>query len=242
MPVKAVFFDFMGTCLDWHGSIAQALPTTFPRTLASSFALQWRRAYFLSNQARLSAGLAPEDIDATLAHTLSALVSRSFPDHAALLAAPAVRARLIRAWHTQRAWPDVAAALTRLRRDNQETELFVHGNGTTRLQLDLLRASGLDSGGGHFAMLFSSELLGVYKPDRKAYERALDLVRAEPDEVVMVAAHAYDLRGARAVGMRTVYVRRWTDDIDEDMDTVAGEVDVFLESMDTLPETIAKFV
>lgn len=240
MPVKAVFFDFMGTCLDWHGSISQALPTTFPRTSASSFALQWRRAYFLSNQARLAAGSAPEDIDATLARTLAALVEREFPDHAALFADDAVRTRLIRSWHTQRAWPDVADALARLTaaRDPGPLELFVHGNGTTRLQLDLVRASGL---GAHFAMLFSSELLGVYKPDRRAYERALELVRVRPEEVVMVAAHAFDLRGAKEVGIKTVYIRRWTDDIDEDMENVSSEVDVFLENMDTLHETIAKF-
>ncbi len=239
MPIKAVFFDFMGTCLDWHGSISQALPTTFPRTSASSLALQWRRAYFLSNQARLAAGSAPEDIDLTLARTLAALVEREFPAHAALFADPAVRARLIRSWHTQRAWPDVAAALARLAaQDEPRPELFVHGNGTTRLQLDLVRASGL---GAHFAMLFSSELLGVYKPDRRAYDKALELVRVRPEEVVMVAAHAFDLRGAKAVGMKTVYIRRWTDDIDEDMENVSSEVDVFLENMDTLPEIIAKF-
>lgn len=245
MPVKAVFFDFMGTCLDWHGSIAQALPTTFPRTSASSFALQWRRLYFLSNKDRLAQGLAPEDIDITLDRTLTALIDTQFPSHAPLFADAAVRGRLIRSWHTQRAWPDVAAAMTRLRQERptgaepqQPLELFVHGNGTTRLQLDLVRASGL---GAHFGMLFSSELLGVYKPDRAAYEKALALVRVKPEEVVMVAAHAYDLRGAKAVGMKTVYVRRWTDDIDEDMEQVRGEVDVFLESMDTLPETIASF-
>ncbi|KAJ6782233.1 hypothetical protein PWT90_08861 [Aphanocladium album] len=245
MPVKAVFFDFMGTCLDWHGSIAQALPAAFPRTSASSFALQWRRLYFLSNKARLERGLAPEDIDVTLDRTLSALVADHFAEHASLFAdEPAARQRLIRSWHTQRAWPDVAAAMARIRSEpggggnSSGLELFVHGNGTTRLQLDLVRASGL---GEHFAMLFSSELLGVYKPDRRAYEKALELVRVRPEEVVMVAAHAYDLRGAKEVGMKTVYIRRWTDDIDEDMEQVLREVDVFLENMDTLPETIAKF-
>lgn len=41
--------------------------------------------------------------------------------------------------------------------------------------------------------------------------------------------------------MKTVYVRRWTDDVDEDMDLVKKEVDVFLESMEDLPETISRF-
>lgn len=186
MPVKAVFFDFMGTCLDWHNSIAQALPTAFPRTCVSSFALQWRRYYFLSNKARLEKNLPPEDIDITLAATLSALTQDKFSDHAYLLADPSTRERLIQAWHTQRAWHDVSPALSIIRK-NLGLEVFVHGNGTMRLQLDLVRASGL---GEHFCALFSSELLGVYKPDRAAYEKAIDLVRVKPEDIVMVAAHA----------------------------------------------------
>lgn len=236
MTVKAVFFDFMGTCLDWHGSITQALPTPFPRTLASSFALQWRRRYFLSNKARLEQNLAPEDIDITLTQTLAALVTEQFPEYFAIFAKEEVRQKLVRAWHAQRAWPDTAAAIGKIR-DELGLEVFVHGNGTTRLQLDLVRASGL---GVHFAMLFSSELLGVNKPDRRAYEKALELVRVKPEEAVMVAAHAYDLRGAKAVGMKTVYIRRWTDDIDEDMEQVSSEVDVFLDGMEDLPATIAR--
>lgn len=96
-------------------------------------------------------------------------------------------------------------------------------------------------------MLFSSELLGVYKPARESYERVLDFVGVRPEESVMVAAHAYDVRGAKAVGMRTVYVRRWTDDVDEMGDeervrVVRGENDVFLErGMDGLVEVLGGF-
>ena len=72
-------------------------------------------------------------------------------------------------------------------------------------------------------MLFSSQLLGVYKPHPDAYWKGLELVKLKPEEVVLVAAHAYDLRGAKGVGMKTVYVHRWTDDVDEDMEVVKGE-------------------
>lgn len=80
-------------------------------------------------------------------------------------------------------------------------------------------------------MLFSSQLLGVYKPHEEAYLRALELVKLRPEEVLMVAAHAYDLRGAKRVGMRTVYVPRWTDDVDEDLERIkrGQEFDFLLE-------------
>lgn len=89
-------------------------------------------------------------------------------------------------------------------------------------------------------MLFSSQLLGLYKPSPDAYNKALQLVKLRPEEVVMVAAHAYDLRGAQKCGMRTIYIHRWTDDVDEDMEKVKTEFDAFLDDMGDLPATIAK--
>ena len=89
-------------------------------------------------------------------------------------------------------------------------------------------------------MLFSSELLGVYKPAPESYLRTLELVNVEAGEAVMVAAHAYDLRGAKEVGMRTVYIHRWTDDINEDMEVFKGENDFFLEDMTGLEEVIGR--
>lgn len=132
------------------------------------------------------------------------------------------------------AWPDVRGAIDELKAAGYE--VFVFGNGTTRLQLDLCRSAGLA-----FNMLFSSELLGLIKPDPKSYHKVLQLVRVKPKECVMVAAHAWDVRGAKDVGMRTVYVRRWTDDINEDMEIVKGEFDVFLEDMTDLAEVVGRF-
>lgn len=52
--------------------------------------------------------------------------------------------------------------------------------------------------------------------------------------------HRYDTRGARTVGMKTVYVYRWTDDINEDQAAVRQENDAYLEGMDRLAETIVR--
>ena len=52
------------------------------------------------------------------------------------------------------------------------------------------------------------------------YRAAMKLLKLRPDECVMVAAHTSDLKGAKAVGMNTVYVNRWTDDIRDEQDVV----------------------
>lgn len=229
--IKAVFFDFMGTCLDWHSSVVQALPPSIPPAEASELALQWRKQYFFENSERVRQDLEPEDIDLTLPRALQVVLGHQFPHHSTLFDANLVT-NLVAAWHSQPAWPEVQNAIRRIR-EELGLEVFVHANGTTRLQLDLTRASGLG-----FNMLFSSQLLGCYKPKPEAYLKGLELVKLKPEEVVLVAAHAYDLRGAQQVGIRTIYVRRWTDDIDEDMKIVRGEFDAFLEDMTTLPEAI----
>ncbi|KAI1767530.1 HAD-like protein [Hypoxylon sp. FL1150] len=256
--IKVVFFDFMGTCLDWHGGVVDALPRTIPEPVRSAMALHWRQEFFRELHARSTQGLAPEDIDVTHRKTLLRILQQgeaygeqrrhfvgldgsttSAPaDDGGPTDVPSIE-EAVRAWHEMAPWPDVPPALAALKKEDLGLELFVLSNGTTRLQLDLVRSAGL----GHvFSMLFSSELLGVYKPAPEAYEKALGLVRARPDEAVMVAAHAYDLRAARKLGMRTVYVCRWTDDTTEDMDVVRKENDAFLgeeeKGMQGLPTAV----
>lgn len=230
--IKAVFFDFMGTCLDWHSSVVQAFPPAINNKTASDLALEWRKEYFIANNQRYLQGLAPEDIDITLARVLDSVLEQ-FQDVKSQLDTSA-KERLVEAWHSQPAWPEVQQAIRSIR-EGLGLEVFVHANGTTRLQLDLTRSSGLN-----FNMLFSSQLLGVYKPAPEAYQKALQLVKLQPEEVVLVAAHAYDLRGAQKVGLRTIYIHRWTDDIDEDMEKVKTEFDFYLENMESLSDTIAK--
>ena len=229
--INVVFFDFMGTCLDWHTGATKAMPHSIPESERSTLALEWRHDYFDSNAARLAAKEPPEDIDVTLQKTLDALLDKH-PAHKNHFDGQ-TKHQCVAAWHSMPAWPDVPQSIEQLKAAGYE--VFVHANGTTRLQLDLCKSSGLA-----FNMLCSSELLGVYKPAPESYRKALQLVRAKPEECVLVAAHAYDVRGAKEAGMRTVYVHRWTDDIREDMEVVKGENDVFLEDMTDLAAVIGR--
>jgi 2-haloalkanoic acid dehalogenase type II len=229
--IKAVLFDFMGTCLDWHSSIVAILPSSLSQDAKSDLALKWRQAYFDSNTARVRKGEPLQDFDITIRETLNEMLD-SHPD-IKLLFPQHVQEKAVSAWHNQKAWPDVAEAHRKLR--DRGYEIYVHANGSTRLQLNIVRSSGLN-----FDMLFSSQLLGSYKPAPENYHRALELLNLRPEECVTVAAHNYDLRGAKAVGMKTVYVRRWTDDILEDQEVIRGENDAYLEDMQELDEVISK--
>lgn len=63
--IKAVLFDFMGTCLDWYSSILHILPSALSQDAKSDFALEWRQFYFDAIAAQSRTGEPPEDIDYT---------------------------------------------------------------------------------------------------------------------------------------------------------------------------------
>ena len=65
----------------------------------------------------------------------------------------------------------------------------------------------------------------------------------KPAECAMVAAHIFDLGAAQAQGMRTIYVRRETEDAPEVRASVrpkaeGGEVDMVVDSLEELAQAL----
>lgn len=56
--------------------------------------------------------------------------------------------------------------------------------------------------------IITAENARCYKPRPEAYQTALRLLGLSAGEVMMVAAHNYDLRAAQALGMRTAFFPR----------------------------------
>jgi 2-haloalkanoic acid dehalogenase type II len=229
---KVLFFDLMGTCCDWHTSILSVLSSLsslekLPQTELGSFAKAWRAGFFKEIHRCFSKGLEQEDIDVIHRRVLDSLLA----ERGVTLEEwdNQTREQLARAWHNQRPWPDTVPALQRLK---EKFFIIVLANGTTRLQLDIVKSSKLP-----FHTLFSSQLLGLTKPDPLIYRKAADLVGCKIESCVMVAAHAYDLRAAKTVGMRTVYIRRKTEDPDEDFKIIERDVDVYLDARDSAAES-----
>ena len=59
-----------------------------------------------------------------------------------------------------------------------------------------------------FERVVGVDEVGAYKPDRRVYAYALDQVGAQAGDSWLVAAHDWDIVGARAAGMRTLFVDR----------------------------------
>ncbi|WP_020659479.1 haloacid dehalogenase type II [Amycolatopsis benzoatilytica] len=199
--VRVVAFDIFGTVVDWHTGITSQVGEVFARLRIdldpAAFADAWRDRY-LPAMARVNNAerewvyldtLHRESLDALLSeHRVADAVSESD------------RAHLVRAWHRLPAWPDSAELLTRLRSRYLVVAL---SNGGFALLVNLVKHAGLT-----FDAIASAELAGRYKPDPAPYQTTARLLDVAPHEVLMVAAHSWDLDGARAAGLRTAFLER----------------------------------
>jgi 2-haloacid dehalogenase len=100
-------------------------------------------------------------------------------------------------------FPDVPGGLIRLREAGHRLVVLTNSAGETAKR-HLERAGLLAC----FERVVSVEEVQAYKPDRRVYEHALWELGAPPGETWLVAAHDWDVIGANAAGLRTVFVER----------------------------------
>ena len=60
----------------------------------------------------------------------------------------------------------------------------------------------------YFDQRLSVEDIKIYKPDLRAYEWALKQLNIKPEEALMVAAHGWDIAGAKEAGLQTAFIAR----------------------------------
>ena len=198
--VKAMTFDIFGTVADWRGSIIREGQDVWAAKGVEvdweQFADEWRAGYGPAMQRVRSGDLPWMNIDALHRLILDGLLAR----YQISSLAEDDKDQLNRVWHRLNPWPDVASGLTRLRR---RATIAALSNGNVGLLVNMARHGGLC-----WDCVLSSELAKHYKPDPEVYRKAAALLGLEPHEVMMVAAHNGDLKGAQAVGFRTAFVQR----------------------------------
>ena len=198
--VKAMTFDIFGTVADWRGSIIREGQDVWAAKGVEvdweQFADEWRAGYGPAMQRVRSGDLPWMNIDALHRLILDDLLARNQISSLA----EDDKDQFNRVWHRLNTWPDVASGLTRLRR---RAIIAALSNGNVGLLVNMARHGGLC-----WDCVFSSEFAKHYKPDPEVYRTAAALLGLEPHEVMMVAAHNGDLKGAQAVGFRTAFVHR----------------------------------
>jgi 2-haloacid dehalogenase len=190
-----IAFDIYGTVIDTAG-IAAALGAAFAAQ-AQQAAQLWRERQleFTFRRALMRHYV---DFDQCTREALASV--------AAQLRVPlsaAEEARLLECYRSLPAFPDARAALETLRRAG--LKLVALTNGTERSVRQLLEHAGL----GHcFELLLSADAIRTFKPDPAVYALLEGARPPAGADAWLVSGNPFDVIGARACGLRTVWVRR----------------------------------
>ncbi|OBI81155.1 haloacid dehalogenase type II [Mycobacterium sp. E740] len=198
MP-EALAFDVFGTVVDWRSSIVRELEQ-FGRTHGvqrdwAAFADDWRAGYPPAMD-RVRRGELPW----TKIDSLHRMILVDLLERTGIAVGDDDIDHLNRAWHRLDPWPDVVDGLTRLKARHVITTLSI---GNMSLLTNMAKRAGLP-----WDCVISAELFRHYKPDAQAYLGCAEMLDVAPSELMLVAAHASDLRGAKRAGLMTAYVDR----------------------------------
>jgi 2-haloacid dehalogenase len=199
--VTTLVFDVMGTVVDMDGSVTAHTAATLTR-----YGLDPEAATALAQDTERHLGELMDDVRAGRSPWQSHRRLREAALRTALPAAgvAAPPADLVTALASVAGrlepWPDSPAALADLR------ERFTVVALTNADLAEIAAFSRAAKLAWHLAL--SGELVRSFKPDPAVYALTTTTLELPPSQLLMVAAHPWDLRAAAEQGLRTAYVAR----------------------------------
>ena len=106
------------------------------------------------------------------------------------------------AWSELSLYQDAAGALEVLK---ERYTLVILSNGDTALLHALLEGSGISP---LFSLVLSADRVKTYKPSPKVYKLAVSHLNLPPGEIGMVSSNAFDIMGAKACGLKALWINR----------------------------------
>jgi 2-haloacid dehalogenase len=199
--IRAITFDVQGTCVDFYRPILRAgAAINAAKGLDIDWAAlsaEWRELYRTSMDAVIAGRRDWLRVDRIYREALDKLVeTRGLSDRLD----GAERDELNNVWTRLDPWPDAIEGLIRLRRRYLTATLSNAGMASV---IALVKNANLP-----FDAVLTAELAKSYKPSPAVYQLAVDYLGYRPYQILMVACHKYDLKAARAFGMKTAFVPR----------------------------------
>ena len=115
-----------------------------------------------------------------------------------------LRGRLLALYRKLSAFPEVPEVLRRLKAAGFATAIL--SNGSPGMLADAVDAAGI---GGLLDAVLSVDAVGVFKPDPRVYQLAVDRLRVPAQAICFVSSNAWDAHAASAFGMRVVWCNRY---------------------------------
>jgi 2-haloacid dehalogenase len=198
--IKALYFDMFGTILDWRGSVARETEMIL-KPLGYSFdwgdfADAWRAEYRPSMNEVIDGKRPFVKLDVLHRENLEKVL----PKFGVKDLDPAKIHDINMAWHRLDTWPEVPAAMIRLRKKFKIAPL---SNGNISLMADVAKRNGFA-----FDAILGAEYAKIYKMQPGVYLASCEAFDLDPGECLMCAAHERDLAAAARTGMKTCFIFR----------------------------------
>lgn len=141
----------------------------------------------------------------------------------------ALRDQLMSAYMELDAYPEVNTTLTRLKKAGMK--LAVLSNGTP----EMLQSGAANAG---IAELLDANLsveeVGIYKPDPRVYQLAVDRLGVAKEQISFQSSNAWDAVGAATFGFRVAWINRFG----QKRERLTADPEVELRTLDELPPIV----
>jgi 2-haloacid dehalogenase len=146
------------------------------------------------------------------------------------IGSPSLRDRLMNLYLNLDAFPEVPATLRSLKDQGLVTAIL--SNGTPKMLEAAVQAAGLAP---MLDFVLSVEEVGVFKPDPRVYQLAVDRLGVPVSAISFQSSNAWDAYAASAFGMRVVWCNRYG----QRAERLPGRPDAEVRSLAELPGALA---
>jgi 2-haloacid dehalogenase len=219
--IKACVFDAYGTLFDVHSAVGKY------------------RHMFNSNADQVSALWRTKQLEYTWLRSLMGShadfwqVTQDALDFALdthELKIPELRKNLMEAYLSLSCYTEVPVVLSTLKSKGYRNAIL--SNGTPQMLDAAVSNSKLTS---IIEENYSVEQVGIFKPDPRVYQLAVDGMGVQPGEILFHSSNAWDASGAAFFGFKVAWINRFR----QQAERLPGRPDVELKSLDELPELLA---
>jgi 2-haloacid dehalogenase len=221
MVGKACVFDAYGTLFDVHSAVARHGGEVGPD--AAALSSLWRQKQLEYTWTR-SLMRRHADFWTVTGEALDAAMQ------ARGVASPSLREKLMQAYLSLAAYPEVADVLRRLKERGVATGIL--SNGSPKMLEAAVRSAGIETLLDH---VWSVESVGVYKPDPRVYDLAAQGLGLPKERVWFQSSNVWDAAAAGAFGFNVVWCNRTRQPMEYPWAFRPTEV----ESLAALPEIVA---
>ena len=223
--IKACVFDAYGTLFDVHSAVD--VHSARLGQQAEAISATWRSKQLEYTWLRSLMGRHADFWEVTGEALEFALESHGIDIHTATQSG--LREALMQAYLQLLPYPEATSALEMLRQ--RGFRMAILSNGTPDMLDAAINNAGMQ---GIFEAVLSVESVGIYKPDPRVYQLAVDQLALPREHILFLSSNGWDVSGAKSFGFQTFWVNRAGVPIER----LGSEPDAILDNLSELPRML----